>query len=106
MMSEFISKSSDIGPYRITIGTRNDFEDGRIRIQPPINSSEECLGLLGSEHDIKIFDVLGGQEATLMAFVMNGESELSNEERIVRTVDTLLYELGHISSEQAFKDTY
>jgi hypothetical protein len=112
-MAEFFTLASpDQGSaYTITAGTRNDFQDGQVRIEPPVHIPANSLEQWGDEYQVNFDPPVVGM-ATLFSFItrevpsQDSLSRVSNRERVQGALESLATELGYLSSDDYFRDTY
>lgn len=126
-MASFFEKSTTGGEYTVTGISRNDFEDGKLRIQPPTIFSESYLKELELEFGVRLVSEIVGKEATLLGLSTGDEveyddqskiagkespvhalmpqEELSRQERVEYTVDAMLYDLETLVDIDTYTQT-
>lgn len=91
----------------MTIGSRNDFSDGLIRIEPPVQISEDYLDMFADEGDLEFGFIISGKESTLVSFMLNNSvTTVGNIERVSSSTESLIENLRYISSASTFMTQY
>lgn len=115
MGSHFERQSAD-GNYKVVVATRNDYSDGAIRVQPPIQTTtEEMNNYVSEEFGVKIWSLISGQEATVILFSTPDDGDeisgnvyryigpsISREQRLRYASDNLVGFLNQIENEAQF----
>lgn len=107
-MAKYFTRETETGGYKVTAYTRNDFRDGGLRIEPPVQANADFWEFVGSEDTVKFFEVFSGKVATIATFeASNGETEqdvtlASPQSRVDQTVGKLLGELVKLESLENF----
>lgn len=109
-----VAPDDERNPFRVTVTPEfagEDFEVGRIRIVPPVDVGQALLEEVSANGDHYLNFWAGskanGAAATVIAFVLKEnpyDPALSGRERITKTTQALLSELGCLVDPNAAKE--
>lgn len=92
------------------ISDGNDWEQGRVRVEPPFIGSDRLFELLSEDVGVQLLPVATEKEATMLDFYVDKSSpsakNSTNRERVRTTVKALLHELDIVGSERNFLYQY
>jgi hypothetical protein len=92
------------GKSRVLAATRNDYSDGRFRIERPIHVTTEDLDLhIGDESGVEFIFPLTGADATIISFrTYEGASVSTSEDRVRFAAGILVGHLAELESSSHF----
>jgi len=110
------SEYQEGNPYVAHIFTEDDFETGRVRIEPPCQVGEHLIDMLKRDVGVELEPQVSGQEASIFGFYIDlAHAPLLNPdtgkaqtdlERTSYTVRSLLDELGKVANLNLLKKEY
>ncbi len=111
-----VAPSDERNPFRATVIPRfagDDFEDGHIRIVPPVDVGQALLDEVSANGDHYLNFWAGskskGVAATVIAFALKEnpyDPAVSSRERITNTTQALLSELGYLVNPNATRSCH
>lgn len=93
----------------VAVSVDEDFEQGRIRIEPPFTAPDRFYELLSSDVGVDILPYVATPEGLVLDFFVDNTGTnfgMSNRERVRSTVAAMLEEVSLASNVDLFRNQY